>query len=208
MSPKTTNASASPRGSRPSLIVATCHLESISAYSQSKRHKSVPDSEKNEGQDAFDERCWREHLHVDSDGSIYIPQMAFKKSLDAAAMLLGTKIPGKGSKTYAKDFISGVLVMDSLVLPITPEEVECEAYYMDSNPSQKNRGSRVLRRYPVIPSWAGEVKYHITSKAITEEVFRDHLFTSGSLIGIGRFRPEKGGFYGRFQATSIDWGSL
>jgi hypothetical protein len=43
-------------------------------------------------------------------------------------------------------------------------------------------------------------------ETITEEVFKLHLEESGKFIGIGRFRPQNNGFYGRFKVNEIVWG--
>ena len=40
---------------------------------------------------------------------------------------------------------------------------------------------------------------------VTPEVFERHFREAGRFIGVGRFRPEKGGLNGRFQATKFSW---
>jgi hypothetical protein len=40
---------------------------------------------------------------------------------------------------------------------------------------------------------------------VPEDVFEIHLHDTGQYIGIGRFRPERGGYYGRFAVVSIKW---
>jgi hypothetical protein len=36
-------------------------------------------------------------------------------------------------------------------------------------------------------------------------VFAEHLREAGNFIGVGRFRPEKGGYYGRYKVNGIEW---
>ena len=50
-----------------------------------------------------------------------------------------------------------------------------------------------------------EVSYYILDDTITEPVFEQVIHESGNFIGIGRFRPENGGYYGRYVVDSITW---
>jgi len=51
----------------------------------------------------------------------------------------------------------------------------------------------------------GNVTFYIFDDIITEEVFRQVLVSAGLVVGLGRFRPESRGFYGRFAVKSIEW---
>lgn len=62
------------------------HLESVSPYSQSK-HYLVPKLEREIAAD-YEERTWRNRMHVDKDGHVMIPPMGLKNTL-----LLGVPIP-------------------------------------------------------------------------------------------------------------------
>jgi len=68
-------------------------LKSASAYSQSAAIQSVKKS--NESHEDFDERIWKERLHVTDDGFVFIPAMALKNSTASAGKWLGKSIPGK-----------------------------------------------------------------------------------------------------------------
>ena len=74
--------------------IATCKLQSISPYSQSRYHET-PKLNK-ELDDDYRKRTWREYLHYDKEGQVYIPPMAFKNCLSEVAKFLGIQIPGKG----------------------------------------------------------------------------------------------------------------
>jgi hypothetical protein len=49
------------------------------------------------------------------------------------------------------------------------------------------------------------VTWYILDDIINEKVFTQVLRSCGLLVGIGRFRPEKRGFYGRFRVDSVKW---
>lgn len=181
------------------LAIAT--LKSISPYSQSQ-FVDVPKLEK-EGADDYEMRTWRERCHATKDGNVFIPPMAFKKSLETAARFLSMSIKGKGKSTYTKHFKAGVLVTDGLVLSEKKDTIEGEVFFVDAQ--GKAGGSRVKRKFPVIRDWDGVVTFYVLDETITKDVFEAHLKEAGNFIGIGRFRPENGGFYGRFSVEKFQW---
>lgn len=182
----------------------TCYatLKSISPYSQSRMH----DTAKNEKErpDEYEVRTWRNKAHFDQDGEIYIPPMAFKQALDTAARRLGLQIPGRGKSTYTKHFLSGVLVMDKVPTGLMRDAVEGEWINANSD-GVRGSGKRVKRCFPLIPQWAGTVAFYILDDTIDEKTFERVLREAGQFIGIGRFRPENGGFYGRFSVEKLKW---
>jgi hypothetical protein len=185
--------------------MVTVTFESVSPYSQSRFHDTPKLQDGREKPDEYEQRTWRERTNHMSDGRIFIPPMAFKKSLETGAKFRGEKIKGKNMATYSKHFLAGVLVMDPLVLPVTKEDVTGERLFVPSD-GKTGGGKRVMRTFPVIPEWSGDVTYHILDDAIiTEDVFERTLIDAGNYIGVGRFRPERGGFYGRYRATAIKW---
>lgn len=185
--------------------IATAKLSSVSPYSQS-RHHDMPKKDK-ERPDDYDERTWREHCHAGDDGQVYIPPMVFKNCLDEAAKFLAISIPGKGKATWTKHFEAGVLVIEPMPLGIAKADLVAERVFVDSN-GRRNSGTRVWRKYPIVPKWAGTVTFHIIDNILTETIFAQHLREAGSLIGIGRFRPRNRGFYGRFKVDSVSWQDL
>jgi hypothetical protein len=183
--------------------IAICKLKSTSPYSQGRYHET-PELPKELKKD-YEVRTWREKLHyLPETGRVFIPPMSFAVSLKEAAKYLNIQIPGKGKSTYTKNFDSGVMVTEPLVLTIKKDEVECENVFV---PADGRRGgtSRVMKSFPLIRSWEGTVTYFILDDIITEDVFRRVLEASGNLIGVGRFRPRNCGYYGRFEILDIKW---
>ena len=182
--------------------IATCHLKSAAPYSQSRAHES-PKKER-ETADLYEQRTWREKVHSLPDGTVFIPQMGFKLGLDAAAKMLSMQIPGKGKATYTKFFKSGVLVIDPVVLGIDKDDVEGERVHCNAD-GVRGSGKRVWRTFPTIPEWEADVVFHVLAAEITEDVFAAHLEQAGAFIGVGRFRPENGGYYGRYSVEDVEW---
>jgi hypothetical protein len=183
--------------------IAIATLKSLSPYSQSRKH-DTPKEDK-EGHDAYERRTWRNRMHVMPDGHVFIPPMAFKFAVETAARFLRMRIPGKDKSEYGKHFKAGVIVPEAPVLPDIAAKVEGEWLSLHAN-GKRGSGSRVQRCMPCIPSWEADVTFYVLDDTITEEVFAIHLREAGNFIGIGRFRPENGGYYGRFEVKKIQWG--
>lgn len=181
----------------------TVKIQSISPYSQSRYIDPALKGEK-ETNDDFEKRIWPEKMHSDSSGEVYIPPMAFKQALDEASRYLALKVPGRGKTTYTKHFKSGVLCTKPVMLGVQKSDIKGEQLLMNSD-GVRGSGKRVPRTFPVIPSWSGDVEFAILDDLITEDVFVRILREAGQLIGVGRFRPQNGGYYGRFSILSHEW---
>lgn len=181
---------------------ARAHLKSMSPYSQGKfigEKKS-----RDETHADFEKRAWRQRMHVNASGQVFIPPMAFKNCLTEAAKYKSIQIPGKGKATYTKHFRGGVLVFEPLNLGINADDVHGEWLHVPSD-GRTGGTTRVEKCFPVIPEWEGVVEFVIGDELIDADVFRQHLEDAGRFIGIGRFRPANNGFYGRFSVESVDW---
>ena len=183
---------------------ATALLESVTAYSQSRSYNWEVAALDRETKDDYEERTWRNKCHVMPDGKVFIPPMSFKMALDTASKMLGIKIPGKRNATYSKFFLSGVLCMEPVVLPLTRDDVGLDRVFANAD-GVRGSGKRVWRNFPRIDKWKADVVFHVLANEITEEVFYETLKQAGSFVGIGRFRPQSGGFYGRFDVKKVVW---
>jgi hypothetical protein len=184
--------------------IATCTLESVSPYQPSRSYSHEVEKLPRERPDEYEERTWRHKCHTMPDGKIFIPPMAFKMGLDKAAKTLGRQVPGKGKATYTKFFLSGVLVMEPIVLPYTVDDVKMDRIFANAD-GVRGSGKRVWRNFPRVDQWKADVPFHVLADEITNDVFEEHVRQAGAFVGVGRFRPENGGFYGRFEVKRIRW---
>ena len=172
-------------------------LEGTHRYSQSRAYsRDVPPLEK-EKSDAYEERTWRNRCHFDDNGEVYIPPTAFKEALTGAASYLSIKIPGKRNATYTKHFVAGLIVSSGIRLGIKKENVKGEWLYLNAD-GKKGGNTRVWRCMPYVETWKGDLSIHVMDEVITKDTLLYHLQQAGVFVGIGRFRPQKGGYYGRF----------
>jgi len=176
-------------------------LESVSPYSQSRPFASK--KPRDETHDEFEERCWRERVHVDAKGMAFIPPMVFKNCLSEAAKYKSIQIAGKGKATYTKHFEAGVLTVEPVPLNIALADVQGERIFVPSD-GRRGGSTRVYKTFPVFQSWKGTIDWLIFDELINEDVFQEHLADAGQFIGVGRFRPRNNGYYGRFKVTKFE----
>lgn len=183
----------------------TCKItiEGVSPYSASKVFETT-EKLKGEGFDAFEERCWRERLNVDSKGVGFIPAQAFIGAIHVAAKRFAGKIKGKGNATWSKFFEAGLLCITPLSLGITRSDVLGERLFVPSD-GMKGGGKRVFKTFPVIHKWGGTIAIHVLDDEIPADVFEETVRKAFSLVGVGRWRPERGGQYGRAEVKSFEW---
>jgi hypothetical protein len=187
------------------LKIAIAHLVGESPYSQCKNvdKLEVPMKAK-ELHDDYETRTWRHRMHVTKSGHVEIPGTCFAVAIKTAAKRLGIPVPGKRGQMFGKFFEAGVMVTDGITLPIKASEVPGERLFVPSD-GKPGGGKRVYKTFPRIDAWEGQVKFYVFDDIITADVFKQVLVGAGMLVGIGRFRPENRGFYGRFSVKSIRW---
>ena len=185
------------------MLVATFTLVGISPYSQSRPIQSTRDA--NETHDEFDKRCWQEHCHVDDDGQVFIPPAAIKQCISDTAQYLSIKIPGKRNATYSKHFKSGIIVdPEPMKVGMHIDDVEVERLYLNAD-GKRGSGTRVWRHMPKINNWSIQVKVFIPDIEIGEKIFEKILVAAGQFTGLGRYRPQNGGWYGRFIIKDLEF---
>ena len=182
---------------------ASVKLASVTPYSSSAPISSEKGAK--EGHQDFEERVWRERLTVDSSGQGVILGIAFKKALDQAASRFPEKIKGRQNTTYTKFMVAGITVAENLpLIGVTRENVKGERLFVPSD-GKAGSGKRVWKVFPVVHKWSGVVDFTIFDDTITETVFENTIQQAMAFVGVGRWRPERGGMYGRAAIEGISW---
>lgn len=184
-------------------LMVSFTIEGISPLSQSRPVQSIKDT--GETHDAFEQRTWRERMHVDAGGQVIIPPMAIKNALGDCAKYLSESVPGKGKSTYTKHFEAGVMAVDPIPLGVKAADVPGERLFVPSD-GRRGGGARVWKTFPLINPWSGPVTLYVIDPVLTAkpEVIERYLGHCGKFIGIGRFRPRNAGFYGRFVVKNFE----
>jgi hypothetical protein len=177
-----------------------------SPYSQSAQH-DTPMLDR-ESHDDYDVRTWRNKCTTNSSGQVCIPAMALKQSIDTTASKLGMKVEGRRGATFKGFFSSGFFCESDVPLKngkaLTPADAKMVAIQANAD-GVRGSGKRVTRRFPQFEKYQGEASFVITDDIITPTIFEQHVRSCGIIVGIGRFRPEKGGTNGRFRVIKIEW---
>jgi len=177
--------------------IATIQIKGITPYSQSKAIQS--EKKKDESHDDFDKRVWREHLHTDADGNVVLPAVAIGLGIanTAAYLSKGGELKKKGNATWSENFRCGLAVAKSPSIGITADEIEAERVYCNAD-GKRGSGKRVWRTFPMAYDWEATVIVHILDDTIPVDVFERVIEQWGIVNGIGRYRPQNGGYLGRF----------
>lgn len=185
--------------------IALASITGTAPYCQSRFHETPKTNKENP--DAYEKRTWRNRLHVDDKGEVFIPALAPKNAIAEAAKYLSIQIPNKGKSTYTKHFESGVIVFEDSSLGVLAEsDLVIEKRMFVPATGVRGDGKRVMKSYPVImPPWKAQIQFVINDDVITEEVFQLVLKQAGQLIGLGSFRVRNNGIFGTFRVNKIEW---
>lgn len=178
-------------------------IEGVAPISFSAPIQSV--KKQGEAHDAFEERTWRERMHVEND-EIFIPPGALKGCIQDTAQYLSEPIPGKGSSKYTKHFQAGIMVVSPLMLGMKPKDVDCDRRFVPAD-GKPGGGKRVWKNFPIVPPpWECDAEILVLDPTLEDHIHkvREYLEYGGKLIGMGRFRPRNRGHYGRFKLTKFE----
>jgi hypothetical protein len=135
------------------------------------------------------------------DGSLYHPGAAISRLLREA----GSNHKIKGTRKSVKFAVpSAVIVLDDAIALEMPGSGEAISdYEVDSRPVViPSTKGRVMRHRPRLDKWAMTFHLEIDDDLLPVEFVHQLLEEGGRKLGIGDFRPEKGGPFGRFAVTS------
>ncbi len=201
---------------------ATITLKSMAPYSSSAAYEQEAEKFRGESFADYEKRTWLLRVHADDLGYVRIPAMAWKNGLGNAAQRYPIK--KKGAATFTKNFEAGVIVLSDAVLNVKLTESQAKArqfardgkrppegFKVESGglygewlyvPSDGKKGGskRVWKCFPVVAEWTATVTFTILDDTLSQPVFAETFHQFSRFIGIGRFRPERGGIYGRFAA--------
>jgi hypothetical protein len=179
---------------------AIVSIKGMAPLSQSKMH----DAEKFDGEShgEYDARTWREKCNYDSEGVVFVPAMAFKQAMDIAAKRLAIPDPDNKRANLTKYFVSDVICENNLSIGVHKDKMPCIRINANAD-GVRGSGKRVLRTLPQVQEWSGETSFLIMEEKVKPEIFERVLVNAGRSVGVGQFRPEKGGLNGRFEVSSV-----
>ncbi|MGQ9570179.1 MAG: hypothetical protein ACUVWN_04590 [bacterium] len=155
---------------------------------------NVPKSKKKGQKQITDD--YKSYLYVDHEGKLVQPAEHIMGAMkDAGAKF---QIPSQRKMTYKKIIGSGAV---QVVPDLIPHEVQ--SWTVDSRPVVVNRG-RIIRQRPRLDRWALSFTLLYDEEEISKATLKEILEVAGKTVGIGDFRPAKGGMFGKFMVTQFD----
>lgn len=134
-------------------------------------------------------------------GQLYFPAIAFRKALLGACKNKTVKPGGKGRGIQVVTFMKATAFTEALEAPlfhpktwkpITDFDVDVRRVVM------KGTGGAIARARPLIREWATEIVMECDTDFVTAAMILELLTLAGKMIGVGDYRPERGGPFGRF----------
>jgi len=168
-------------------------IEGISPYLMHKFSGTDEKSKSRTGTKNYKDET-EKALYRDPSGKVYVPSSQIHGCLIGAGRQL--QVVGKGKATYGKLFGAFVMI-EPAVLTIKPQK-----YTVDERPVVVQK-ARIIRYRPKWEQWSLEFDVVIMDEDIASEVVKQALDNGGRYVGIGDFRPSKGGSFGRFQVTEF-----
>jgi hypothetical protein len=181
---------------------ATVKLKSLTPVTFGKFHQMPP--EEKELPDAYERRTWREKAHYTDDGFVKIPGTMIGNCIRESAKFLSLQIPGKGKSTYSKHFDAGIIIYNDIKTTVHKNDLQGHIQHVPSD-GTPGGSRRVLKVFPIIQEWSGQIEILIGDEIITADVFEKVLRNAGQLIGLGTWRPRNRGMNGRFELVSMKW---
>ena len=123
------------------------------------------------------------------DGEFGVPAMAIKSAIvEAAHKDLG--IP----KTLVRKGLFLRCTDGNMVVPL-----EYQKAVVREDPVRVGRGGTDLRYRMEFRGWSATIQFEVDRELLTDEDFVNLVNRAGFGVGIGEWRPEKGGEFGRFE---------
>ncbi len=147
--------------------------------------------------DAAEAVCYR-----DDNGDCYFPGTAIDRLLAES----GSNHKLKGSRRAVKWVVpAAVLMLDDHVHILTKDGERRSDFEVDSRPVviPATKG-RIMRHRPRWDQWTAKFGLDIDPEVLPVELIHQLLEEGGRRVGVGDFRPEKRGPFGRFEVVSWD----
>jgi len=143
------------------------------------------------------------HVYKNKKGQFYFPSAAITRLLREAAA--SHKI--KGSRKSLKFVVPSAVfnVGDEVVITNGDGKTPVPDFEVDSRPvTIPATKGRIMRHRARWDCWSATFEVDVDDEVLDSKLVHELLVEGGKRIGIGDYRPEKGGPFGRFQVTKSE----
>ena len=135
-------------------------------------------------------------LYLDEKGKPQLPAVYLKNCIMEASKQF--KIVGKGKSTYSK-IVASTVDIEPFYIELKSDKYE--VFRISAvNPMTKGR---MMTERPKFNKWSATFEVILNDPAVPVSVINEILEHSGKYVGIGDWRPEKKGMFGKFMITSF-----
>jgi hypothetical protein len=135
-------------------------------------------------------------LYQDENGKTLLPATYIRNSIVEASKQF--KIVGKGKSTYSK-LVASTIQIEPFMIELKAGNYE--VFRISAvNPMTKGR---MMTERPRYTKWEASFEIILNDSAVPVSVINEILEQAGKYVGIGDWRPEKKGMFGKFMITSF-----
>jgi hypothetical protein len=130
-------------------------------------------------------------LYQDENGKTQLPATYLRNSIVEASKQF--KIVGKGKSTYSK-LVASTVQIEPFYIELIAEKYE--VFRISAvNPMTKGR---MMTERPKYTKWKASFNLVLNDPAVPSSVINEILEHAGKYVGVGDWRPEKKGMFGKF----------
>jgi len=137
------------------------------------------------------------HSYNNGDGQFYMPSEHLRGSFINGGKMVKSKV-GNSRRSMA-NIVAGMFFIKEDKLPL-PDNWEIDK----RSAVNKNIKARVISIRPKWVDWNVEFTLEVDNDTITDETTKAVIENAGKYIGIGSFRPEHNGMFGRFEIEKFE----
>lgn len=177
------------RGISPLLMNRMSDEQLLALHTKEKRKFTAP----KEPREAAESRLYRTTV-----GAPYIPAENLTACLISAGMFI--KLDGKRQlSTKQSTLLPAFLAIENAYVPLQDASGKEATWDVDMRQGRNpNGGEAVCIIRPRFDQWRMNVTLSIDMESISENVIRQLIDIAGSRIGLGDFRPQRRGVFGKF----------
>jgi hypothetical protein len=135
-------------------------------------------------------------LYLDEEENVCLPSVYLKNSISEASKQF--KIVGKGKSTYSK-LVASTIEIEPFMILLNTNNYEV---FRISAVNPMTRG-RMMTERPKFSKWSASFEIVLNDSAIPVSVLNEILEHAGKYVGIGDWRPQTKGMFGKFMITSF-----
>lgn len=150
-----------------------------------------------EGLNTDEEKTALFHSYIDENGNFFIPSEHFKQSFVKGGSFVKAKV-GNASRSM-KNIVAGMW-------SVSPEQIPFRKFDVVDTRSAVNNNvkARIIVHRPKWETWKCNFILTVDDDGLlTQPMIESVMDYAGRFLGVGSYRPEHTGEYGRFKVTGI-----